>query len=167
MRNVLEKVKEEFAKLLPPTLFFFITLHMIALIRSLMLKGSGIPIASSIVVTIAALTLGKAVLLADAFPFVNRYPDKPLAYNIAWKTVIYFVAATVIHYLENLYDFWKQADGLLAGNQKLLAEIIWPHFWATEILLVAILFTYCMAREIVRVIGSDKALAMLFGQRPS
>ena len=106
MSKLVSKVKEEIRKILPPTIFFFVTLHMIALIRSLMLKGTGIPVASS--VTVAALTLGKAVLIVDAFPFVNRYPDKPLAYNVAWKTVIYSVAATFIHYLENLYDFWKE-----------------------------------------------------------
>jgi hypothetical protein len=163
MSHLFEKVREEFAKLVPPTIFFFVTLHMIALIRSLMLKGTGIPIASSLVVTIAALTLGKAVLLADALPFVNRYPDKPLAWNVAWKTLLYFIAATFIHYLENLYDFCKQAGGLMAGNEKLLAEMVWAHFLATEILLAAILITYCTARETVRAIGGAKARAMFFG----
>ena len=143
MSKLVSKVKEEIRKILPPTIFFFVTLHMIALIRSLMLKGTGIPVASS--VTVAALTLGKAVLIVDAFPFVNRYPDKPLAYNVAWKTVIYSVAATFIHYLENLYDFWKETGGLAAGNEKLLANIVWAHYWATEILLVAILL--CIARD--------------------
>jgi hypothetical protein len=164
--NFGSKVKEEIAKLIPPTIFFFLTLHLIALMRSLMLKGTGIPVASSLVVTVAALTLGKAVLLADALPFVNRYPNKPLAYNVAWKTAIYFVAATFLHYLENLYDFWKDTGGLVAGNQKLLAEIVWPHFFATEILLVAILVMYCTMREMIRVIGRDKVLEMFFGAHP-
>jgi hypothetical protein len=167
MSRFFSKVKEEFVELIPPTLFFFITLHMIALIRSLMLKGTGIPIASSLVVTIAALTLGKAVLLTDALPFVNRHPEKPLAWNIAWKTALYFIAATFIHYLENLYDVWRQAGGLVAGNEKLLAEMVWAHFLATEIMLVAILFTYCTAREVVRAIGGDKVRAMFFGPMPS
>jgi hypothetical protein len=167
MHHVIGKIKEEVGKLIPPTIFFFITLHMIALIRALMLEGTGIPVASSIVVTIAALTLGKAVLLADALPFVNRYPDQPLAWNIAWKTMLYFIAATFIHYLENLYDFWKQAGGLVAGNEKLLAAMVWAHFLATEILLMAILIAYCTARETIRAIGSAKARALFFGPLPT
>lgn len=166
MSHFASKVKEEIGKLVPPTIFFFITLHMIALIRSLMLKGTGIPVASSFVIAIAALTLGKAVLLSDALPLVNRYPDKPLAYNVAWKTAIYFVAATFIHYLENLYDFWKDAGGLVSANEKLLGAIVWPHFWATEILLVVILFMYCTMRELIRVIGRDKVREMFFGLPP-
>jgi hypothetical protein len=34
---------------------------------------------------LAALILGKAVLIADLLPFINRYPDKPLVYNVVWS----------------------------------------------------------------------------------
>jgi len=165
--NFVEKAKEEIGKLLPPTIFFFITLHIVALVRSLMLKGTGIPIVSSLAVTVGALTLGKAVLIADAFPIVNRYPDKPLAYNVVWKTTIYMLAASFVHYLENLYDFWRRTDGLIAANAKLLSEIVWPHFWATEILLLALIFMYCTMRELIRVIGKDKVREMFFGAPPN
>ena len=114
--------------------------------------------------TIAALTLGKAVLIVDAFPFVNRYPDRPLAYNVAWKTTIYVIAAVFVHYLENLYDFWKETGSLVAGNDKLLAEMVWPHFWATQLLLVVIIFMYCTMRELIRVLGPDKVREMFFGR---
>ena len=89
MSDAVSKVREEIAKIIPPTIFFFIMLHLVALERSLMLRGTGIPLLSFGAVTVAALVLGKAVLLADALPLVNRYPDKPLAYNVVWKTTIY------------------------------------------------------------------------------
>jgi hypothetical protein len=103
------------------------------------------------------------VLIADAFPIVNRYPDKPLAYNVAWKTAIYLLAASFVHYLENLYDFWKQTGGLVTANEKLLATIVWPHYWATEILLAVIIFMYCTMRELIRAIGRDRVWEMFFG----
>ena len=165
MGKARSKLKEEIVKLIPPTVFFFLTLHLIALMRSLMLKGTGIPVASSMVILIGALTLGKAVLLADALPLVNRFPDKPLAYNVVWKTLIYFIAATIIHYLEHLYDAWRSTGSLAAGNEKLLAELIWPHFVAIEILLFVLLFMYCTMRELVRVIGREKVLEMFFDPR--
>jgi hypothetical protein len=62
---------------------FFVTLHAVALIRSLMPKGACIPLLSSAAVTVGALTLGEAVLIADAFPMVDRHPDKPLSHNVA------------------------------------------------------------------------------------
>lgn len=57
-------------------------------------------------------------------PPINRYPKKPLAYNIACKTILYLLMASIIHYLERLIDFSRQAGGLVAGNEKLLTEIV-------------------------------------------
>jgi hypothetical protein len=167
MSKLYEKTKEEIVALIPPTTFFFIALHLIAFIRVLMVKGTGLPIATSAQIAVGALILGKAVLLADLLPVVNRFPDKPLIYNIAWKTAIYFFVALLIHYLEHLIDFWREAGSFLAGNEKLLAEIVWPHFWAIQIILVVLIFNYCVIRELVRAIGADQFRAMFFGPSAS
>ncbi len=162
MKNVVSKIKEEIIEMIPPTLFFFFALQIVALIRSLMLKGTGIPVGTFWSVTIAALVLGKAVLIADMLPFINRYPEKPLMYNIVWKTVIYLLVSLVVHYLEHLIDFWREMGGLVAGNQKLLVEIVWPHFLAVQILLAVMIFSYCSMRELARVLGKRKIIEMLF-----
>ncbi len=163
----MKKLKEEFFKLLPPTIFFFVALHIVAFVRVLMLKGTGISPVSTISIAIAALILGKAVLLADLLPMVNRFPNKPLIYNVAWKTLIYLVMATLIHYVERLIDFWRQTGGFVAGNRKLLAEIVWPHFWAVQIILFVLIAMYCMMHELVRVIGKEKAMRIFFGPMPA
>src|SRR5213076_783649 len=163
----MKKLKEEFFKLLPPTIFFFVALHIVAFIRVLMLKGTGIAASSSISIAVAALILGNAVLIADLLPMVNRFPNKPLIYNVAWKTLIYLLVATLIHYLERLVDFWRQAGSLVAGNQKLLAEIVWPHFWAIQIILLVLIVMYCTIHELVRVIGREKVLRIFFGPMPA
>src|SRR5499427_11074702 len=128
MHKLLEKLKEEFFAVLPPTIFFFVALHIVTFIRVLMARGSNFQPLSTMSIAIASLILGKAVLIADLLPPINRYPDKPLAYNIAWKTTIYLLMASVIHYLERLIDFSRQAGGLVAGNQKLLSEMVWQHY---------------------------------------
>jgi hypothetical protein len=163
----LTKLKEEFFKLLPPTIFFFVALHIVAFVRVLMLKKTGIAPSTSISIAVAALILGKAVLVADMLPFINRFPHKPLIYNIAWKTVIYLLISAVIHYLERLIDFWRQAGGFVAANRKLLAEIVWPHFWAIQIILFVLIAMYCTMHELVRVIGKEKALRIFFGPMPA
>ena len=167
MSKLFAKVKEEIIEVLPPTIFFFITLHLVAIVRVLMLKGSGIAVSTPLQVTVAALILGKAVLIADLLPFINLYPHKPLIYNVVWKTTIYVLVAALVHYLERLADFWKEAGSLVAGNQKLLAEIVWPHFWAIQILLVVLLLMYCTLHELVRVLGRDKILEIFFGTQPA
>jgi len=167
MSKLFTKLREELKALLPPTIFFFVALHLVALIRVLMLKGTGIAVSTSWQVTVAALILGKAVVVADLLPFINRYPDKPLVYNVAWKTTIYVLVAMLVHYVEHLIDFWREAGGFVAGNQKLFAEIVWPHFWAIQILLVVLVLMYCTMYELVRVIGRDNVLDMFFGTPPA
>jgi hypothetical protein len=157
------KLKEEFFKILPPTIYFFVALHIVALIHVLMLKKTGIAPSSSVSIAVAALILGKAVLIADMLPMINRFPNKPLIYNVAWKTVIYWLISVAIHYVERLIEFWRQAGSFVAGNEKLLSEIIWPHFWAIQIILFVLIAAYCMVHELVRVIGKEKAMRIFFG----
>ena len=163
MSKLSGKLKEEIDALIPPAIFFFVALHLVALVRVLMLKGTGIPVSTSASVTLAALIIAKAVLIADMMPFINRFPHKPLAYNVAWKTGIYFLVATLVHYLERLVDYWREAGGFIAANDKLLSGIVWPHFWAIQIFLLVLILTYCSMRELVRVIGGDKVREMFFG----
>jgi hypothetical protein len=161
------KLKEEFFKLLPPTIFFFVALHIVMFIRVLMLEGTGLAPSSSVSIAVASLILGKAVLIADMLPMINRFPNKPLIYNVAWKTVIYLLISAVIHYLERLIDFWRQAGSFVVGNKKLFAEIIWPHFWAIQIILFVLIAMYCTMHELVRVIGREKVLRIFFGPMPA
>ena len=167
MSKLSTTLKKEFFELLPPTIFFFVALHIVAFVRVLMLKGTGIAPSSSISIAVAALILGKAVLLADMLPLINRFPNKPLIYNVSWKTLIYLVMSALIHYLERLIDFWRQTGSFVAGNQKLFAEIIWPHFWAIQIILFVLIAAYCMVHELVRVIGREKVLRIFFGPMPA
>jgi hypothetical protein len=166
MSKVSTKIKEEFLAILPPTIFFFVALHIVALVRALMIKATGIAPLSTVSIAVAALILGKAVLIADMLPVINRYPDRPLIYNVAWKTAIYLSVSLLIHYLERLFDFSRQAGGLIAGNAKLLAEIVWPHFWAVQIILFIMILMYCTTRELVRIIGKDHVVRIFFGPLP-
>src|SRR5207244_8336434 len=127
--------------------------HILAFIRGLMLMGATVAPSSSISIAVAALILGKAVLVADMLPMINRFPERPLIYNVAWKTAIYLLISAVIHYLERLVDFWREAGSLVAGNDALLAAMVWPHFWAVQIVLLLLILMYCTTRELVRVIG--------------
>jgi hypothetical protein len=167
MTKLSTTLKKEFFELLPPTIYFFVALHIVAFVRVLMLEGTGLKASSSISIAVAALILGKAVLIADMLPMINRFPNKPLIYNVAWKTVLYWLVSVVIHYLERLIDFWRETGGFVAGNQKLLSVIIWPHFWAIQIILFVLIAAYCMVHELVRVIGKEKALRIFFGPMPA
>jgi hypothetical protein len=161
------KLKEEFFKILPPTIYFFVALHLVMFIRVLMLEGTGLSPYSSASIAVTALVLGKAVLIADMLPLINRFPNKPLIYNIAWKTAIYLLISAVLHYLERLVDFWRATGSFVAGNEKLLSVIIWRPFFAIQIIFFILIAMYCTVHELVRVIGKEKALRIFFGPMPA
>src|SRR6185295_11529015 len=64
MHRALEKLTEEFLAMLPPTIFFFVWLHIITVVRLLMAKGSHYEPLSTLSISVWALVLGKAVLIA-------------------------------------------------------------------------------------------------------
>jgi hypothetical protein len=158
-----ERIKHEIREVIPPTIFFFIAFHLLTLFRSLMLRQYGIEMSAVAGATVAALVVAKVMLLADLLPFVNRFPEKPLIYNVVWKTLIYVLAALVVHYLEHLVPLWWRTRDLAAANRRLLEEIVWPHFWAIQLGLLVLLFVYCAVRELIRAIGADELKRMFFG----
>src|SRR5262249_30227654 len=115
MSRAVEKVKEELLAVLPPTLFFFVSLHIVAVIRTLMARSTAYQASSTLGIGVAALILGKAVLIADLLPAINRFPDRPLVYNITWKTALYLLVATAIHFAERVVEVGLEAGDLPAG----------------------------------------------------
>ena len=165
MSELWRRVKHEVYEVLPPTIFFLIAFHIVVIDRRLMLREYGLPLSSMATATIAALLIAKVVLITDKFPFINRFPGKPLIYNVAWKTAIYMAAAVLIHYLEHLVPVWWRTGDLVTANRHLATEMVWPHFWAIQLWLIVLLFVYCSLREMVRAIGREKVVDLFFGRR--
>jgi hypothetical protein len=161
--KVLHFLKEEFLKVLPPTIFFFITFCLLLMTRRLILREYGLPLTGFANAIIGALIVGKVVLVVDNFRFMNLYPHKPLIYNVLWKTSVYLLATLLVRYVEHLIPFVKQYGGIDEGNRHLLEEIIWPHFWLIQMWLVVLFFAFCSMRELIRSIGKTVFLGMFLG----
>jgi hypothetical protein len=156
-------IAREFREVIPPAIFFLVGFHMLALTRSLILREYRVHAATAAGATVGALLVAKVVLIADSFPAVNRFPERPLIYNVAWKTTIYVLASLVVHYLEHLVPLWWRLGDLGAANHRLLGEIVWPHFWVVQLWLLVLLFMYCAMRELIRAIGPHEVRRMFFG----
>ena len=162
MSNLGPKLKHELRELIPVTLFFFVAFQVLALTQALMLKQYGIHTVAFVAATIGALVVAKVVVIADHFALVNRFPEKPLIYNVVWKTVIYFTASLGVRYGEHLIHFWRQSASFTEANRRLLTEVVWPHFWAVQLWLLILLLVYCAFRELIRALGRGRVIAMFF-----
>ncbi|MGC1952010.1 MAG: hypothetical protein WA970_05435, partial [Gammaproteobacteria bacterium] len=117
MSTIGSRLKHELVEAIPPAVFFFVAFHVIAFTRALMLEQHGIRVSTFMAATIAALIVAKVVLIVDLLPFVNRFPEKPLIYNVVWKTVIYLVAALLVRYVEHLIPFVREHGDLALANR--------------------------------------------------
>lgn len=160
--NLSHMLKHELRQLIPVILFFFVAFQLLALTEALMLEQFGIRVSVFLTATVAALVVAKVVLIADHLPLINRFPEKPLVYNVVWKTGIYFVASLVVRYLEHLIDSWRHAGDFVEANQRLLDEVVWPHFWCVQLWLLVLLLLYCAFRELVRALGRDQITRLFF-----
>ncbi|GJM22824.1 MAG: hypothetical protein DHS20C15_27390 [Planctomycetota bacterium] len=163
MGKVVAWFKEELVKIIPITIFFFVAFQLLALTQALMLREYGIEFGAFMNATIGALIVAKVVLLVDMLPLLNRFPERPLIYNVVWKTLIYFIAAFAVRYLEKLIEFWNELGDLGAANTQLLEKVVWPHFWVVQIWLFVLFFLFCTLRELVRVLGKQRVRAMFLG----
>ena len=163
MSKVWRTITHEFFEVLPPTIFFLISFNIVLLDRALMARQYGFELSSEAGATVMALLVAKVVLIADKLPFINRFPEKPLMYNVVRKTAVYVFASLLLHYLEHLIPFWWRLGSFGAANHRLLEEIVWAHFWAIQLWLIVLILVYCATRELVRVVGRERVWHIFFG----
>ncbi len=162
MKNVGARIRRELLALVPVTVFFFMSFQLLALTEALILREYVVRTPAFLGATLTALVMAKVVLIADKLPGVNRFPHKPLAYNVVWKSAIYFVAALGARYLEHLVRFWRRTGDFGEANRRLFDEIVWTHFAGVQIWLLVLITVYCAARELARAVGRDRIIRLYF-----
>jgi hypothetical protein len=158
-------LKKEVRELIPPTIFFMISFALLLLTQALVLKDYGVDLFDIGQAVIGALIVGKVLLIVNAFPFVDRYPARPLIWNTLWKALVYNIAAILVRYLEAVIGLWIDHGSFGAANDALFAGIHWPHFWLVQLWLAVLFLIYCAGGELSRAIGREKLIALFFGPR--
>src|SRR6516225_8044415 len=71
---------------LPPTIFFFVGFNLVLWTKRLILEEQGIEFSGFLTATVAALLVGKAVLITDKLPFMRRFDGSPMIQPILFKS---------------------------------------------------------------------------------
>jgi hypothetical protein len=162
VRKILGRIKAEFLEILPTFIFFLVMFHILFVTRALTLKEYGIALHSHAMALIGALVVSKAIFIADKFPFLNFYPRQPLIVNVLSKTVVFGIFTFLFLFTEELVHQMLKHGGVIASFDRLTADIAWPVFWSGEIWVAVLLFFYCVASELIRVVGVEKTRAIFF-----
>src|SRR5271165_3780164 len=104
-RGIGGRLLREAREALPPTIFFFVGFNFIVFTTNLLLADYAVAVSSFMLATVAALVVGKAVLVANAMPYLRRYDRAPLIQPILYKTAFYWVIVFFARLLERFVHF--------------------------------------------------------------
>jgi len=167
MSRILNWLYKEFREILPVWAFFFISFGLVALTRMSIFAEYHITPEEQPEYLIGSLIMAKVVLLIDSFFKVRREPGRPLIYGTLWNTGLYFVAAMLFHHVEQIITLIRhQHLGFAEANLKALLATEKPTFLTIMLGVLALTFTFCMLRELIQAIGSERFIEMFFRRHP-
>jgi len=164
VRRFLEWFKKEFVQYIGSAIFFAAAFCLIALANKLMVAGSEVHVASFARAIIGGLIVAKLLFFVDLIPGVNAFHDKPLIYNMLWKTPIYLAMSLVYRYLEPVIGSVVAGVSVAEAHAQAAEEFTHPTFWAIEVWLVALFAVFVMMRELTLALGKDKVRILFFGR---
>ena len=164
MSALINWLKKELIDVLPAVLYFLVAFSLINFTEGLMLKDSGIKSASFSRVLVGALIVGKVILVADLFFFVDVFRGRPLMYNTLWKTGIYAITALLFRLGELTLKSLFEYKHILAAQEHLLAEITEPRFWAIQLWIVILLLIFVASKELIGAIGAARIRQLFLGR---
>jgi hypothetical protein len=158
-------LREEFWKILPVWIFFFVSFGLVALNRMAILSEYHIKAAEPPEFLVGSLIMAKVVLLIDAFFKRERWEARPLIYITLWNTGLYFIAALAFHHIEQVIALMRREHvGITAANHEVLLAMQTPTFAAIMTSLLVLTFVFCMLRELVHATGLERFREMFFGR---
>lgn len=156
-------IEEEVIHALPAIIFFIITFNIIMFTHNLILESHGLHRGSYLAATIGALIVGKLLIIVNAFPFINAFPNKPLIYNIVWKSFVYSSAALLYRIIDLLIQLLRSHQTWLIAFKHFKQQLESPVFWSIQIWLLMLFLIYVVFSEFTRVIGKTKVIKLLLG----
>ena len=146
---------------LPPTIFFFVGFNLILWTKRLILEEYGVEFGGFLTATLAALLVGKAVLVTDNLPFMRRFDGAPLIQPILFKSAIYWLCVFMVRLAEGLVHFLA-AGGVIADFPTHLVEhFSWPRFLSVQLWLMVLFLVYVTTHELNMLIGDGELSPIL------
>ena len=166
-RRIGARLLHEAREALPPTIFFFLGFNFIVLTSNLLVARYVIGLSNFMLATMAALVVGKAVLLANKIPLLRRYDRAPLIQPILFKTGFYWVIVFFVRLLERFVHLLLEGNAPGDFGSYLITTFSWHRFLAISLWLFVLFLIYVTVSEFSHFFGSGEIPRLLFTRRPS
>jgi hypothetical protein len=168
VRRLGARLLHEIREALPPTIFFFVGFNFVVLTSNLLVARYLIGLSNFMLTTLAALVVGKAVLVANKIPLLRRYDRAALVRPILFKTAFYWVMVFLARLLERFVHFFVLEHNHPADFFRyLITTFSWHRFVAISLWICVLFLIYVTASEFSHLFGPGEIPRLLFTNRPS
>ena len=166
-RRIGARLLHEVREALPPTIFFFVGFNFIVLTTNLLVAQYLVAVSNFMLATVAALVVGKAVLVANKIALLRRYDRAPLIQPILFKTAFYWVVVFLARLLERFVHFALEGNPPGHFTAYLMTTFSWHRFSAISLWILVLFLIYVTASEFSHLFGPGEMRRLLFTRRPS
>src|SRR6188472_3217751 len=152
---------------LPPTVFFFVGFNLILWTKRLILQEHGIEFSGFFTALVAALLIGKAVLVTDNLPFMRRFDGAPLIQPILFKSAIYWLCVLIVRLAEEFVHFVVAGGAIAAFGNHFADEFPLARFLSIQIWLMVLFLVYVTIHELNELFGDGELYRLFFRWRSS
>ena len=167
LRNAFQWWLAQLKHVLPPTVFFFVGFNLILWTKRLILEEHGVEFSGFLTATLAALLVGKAVLVTDNLPFMRRFDGAPIIQPILFKSAIYWLCVFIVRIAEGLVHFLWDGGSLTDFPTYLIGHFSWSQFLSIQIWLMVLFLIYVTAHELNTLFGDGELNRLFFRWRAS
>jgi hypothetical protein len=167
-RRIAARALHEAREAVPPTLFFFVGFNLIVLTTNLLVAEYAVAVSNFMLATVAALVVGKAVLVANKLPLIRHYDRAPLIQPILFKTAMYWIIVFLFRLLERFMHFAifeRNPPGEFPSY--LLSTFSWHRFIAISLWIFVLFLVYVTATEFSLLFGRGEIWRLMFTRRPN
>jgi len=166
-RKIGIRLFHEVREALPPTIFFFVGFNFIVLTTNLLVAQYLVAVSNFMLATMAALVVGKAVLVANKIPFLRRYDRAPLIQPILFKTAFYWAIVFFARLLERFVHFLVEGNSPGDFGSYLITTFSWHRFSAISLWICVLFLIYVTVSEFSHLFGPGELRRLFFTSRPS
>ena len=167
MSRLLAFVIKELREVWPPMVFFAVSFNLIVMTTDLILADYRASFANFMVATMAALIVGKAVLVAKATPFLRRFDTAPMIQSVLFKTIVYWAVVFLMRFLEKLVEYLFAGGTLSRIPEYVAAHFTWHRFAAIQIWIFVLFLIYTSVEELNARLGNGELMKIFFTGRSS
>jgi hypothetical protein len=152
---------------LPPTIFFFVGFNLILYTKRLILQEHGIEFSGFFTSLVAALLVGKAVLVTDNMRFMRRFDGAPMLQPILFKSAIYWLCVLIVRLAEELVHFVAAGGAITDFGDHFAGQFPLARFLPIQIWLMVLFLVYVTMHELNLLFGDGELYRLFFRWRSS